>query len=63
VAVGVDVVGASVAGVGVWVGEAVAMVDGVVMDGAAVDKTVAVGVTVLRTAVLQPQNTRSTQPS
>ncbi len=62
-AVGVDVVGASVAGVGVWVGEAVAMVDGVVMDGAAVDKTVAVGVTVLRTAVLQPQNTRSTQPS
>ncbi len=60
--VGVKIVGVDVgAGVGVWVGDAVAM-DGVV-DGEAVNWTVALGGSVLGTAVLRPKNTRSTQPS
>ena len=60
--VGVKIVGVDVgAGVGVWVGDAVAM-DGVV-DGEGMDSTVALGGSVLGTAVLRPKNTRSTQPS
>jgi hypothetical protein len=59
--VGVKIVGVDIgAGVGVWVGDAVAM-DGVV-DGEGMDSTVALGGSVLGTAVLQPKNTRSTQP-
>ena len=55
--VGVKVVGVDVgACVGVWVGDAVAM------DGAVVDRTGSLGVTVLGTAMLQSQNTRSTHP-
>ena len=58
VVVGVKVVGVDVgAGVGLTVRDAIAM-DGLVVNGAVVDRTTALGVTVLENAVLHPQNAR-----